>query len=128
MPIKKIAIALTLLASPAMADPIAPFSAEDPAYVQALSQFGKEVFATRYATRHLCKDYNIAYRQEYFFKAPPNLWTNERYDAFMAKVMTETKVVMDRQEQALGHIKFCQSYVQFVLKTHEKGNLPIEFK
>ena len=127
MSAKKLLLIFSLLSTPVAAEPFSMYSAEDPEYAKVMRNYGKELFGAKYSARR-CADYRLRFRKEYFYNAPPNLWPNDRYDAFMSKAMFETKDMMDRKEEKVGHAEFCKGVVHYFLDNYDPKNLPIYFE
>ena len=110
-------LALTTVANDGAAK---PFTAEDPAYTEAVKDFGKQMLSALYTSKQ-CADYGVSFNDEYFFYGPPVLWERSRWDSVIGKAMVETKNSLDLKHLGTGHEKFCKDMVEFYSAQIETG-------
>ena len=118
------AIASLLFVTSSQAETYNPYGLEDPGYAEAVKNWGKEILFAKYAAKN-CPEYKIAYNQTFFIKAPPDLWEQKRYDAFMTSAMNETKHKLDAQQARLGRPAFCKMTVEFFAANYRPNNRPV---
>jgi hypothetical protein len=121
----KTTLALSLvLSTSAIAEKYNPFGPRDPAYIVALSNYGKEMVASRYSEK-MCQG-KVAYNSKYFAKdAPPNLWSQEAFNLFMQGVMVVTKNKIDEQIASVGRDQYCARFIDFIEANYQPNNYPI---
>ena len=112
-----------LLTTGARAERYNPWGPDDASYTDALRNYGKELLFATYVPKQ-CPERGWAMDKSFFNNAPPNLWTNQQYDAFMRSVMTETKNKADAQHARLGHEAYCRTVADF-LQSNYPGRKPV---
>jgi hypothetical protein len=121
---KKMIITIALLASTFTAQ---AYTADSKEYQDAMSEYGKKLFAARYTEKWCSAKHGVRFNETYFRAGPPNLWGKEVYDKFMSAAMWGTRKQMDKQIVALGADNFCTVMVEFYKENYRDAVKPVLF-
>jgi hypothetical protein len=96
-------------------------------YRNAMSEYGKEIFAARYTEKWCGMRKGVHFNEVYFRVGPPNLWDKNVYDKFMSAAMGYTRSLMDKQIVALGEDQFCMAMIEFYKENYRDAVKPVMF-